>query len=293
MKKKAIIFGSNGQDGYYLSKLLINEGLEVIGIDRSGNCIPGDVSDLSFVENLIKEHTPDHIFHFAALSTTKHAALFDNHRIISTGTLNILESVYRHSKHTKVFLSASAMQFENKGRPINEQTPFCASSPYSIARIQSVYAGRYYRSIGLAVYVGYFFNHDSALRTEQHINKKITEAVKRIAKGSAEKLEIGDIDVQKEFNFAGDIVEAVWKLMGQDTVPEVVIGSGKAYSIKDWLIACFSKFNLNWQDHVIIKKGFTPEYKILVSDPALLKSIGWSPKVDFHNLVDLMMTNEQ
>jgi len=288
---KAIIFGANGQDGQYLSQLLQNKKIKVIGVSRSGKqWTKGDVADLHFVESLIKQHNPDYIFHFAAISTTKHSALFDNHKAISTGTLNILESVKKHCPKCKVFLSGSALQFKNKGLPIDEKTPFEANNPYSVARIQSVYAGRYYRNVfGLQVYVGYFFNHDSPLRGEQHVNQKIALSIKRIINGSNEKLELGNIDVKKEFNFAGDIVEAVWILVNQNIVYEAVIGSGKAYSIKNWLEYCFKKTNKKWQDFVTKKKDFVADYKILVSNPKLIKSIGWRPKVDFFKLADLMM----
>lgn len=287
---KAIIFGSNGQDGYYLSKLLAQQKIEVIVVSRSGNGIIGDVSDLAFTEALIKKYQPGYIFHLAANSTTRHYALFDNHQAISTGTLNILESVRLHSPHSNIFLSGSAMQFKNEGLPIDEKTSFEASSPYSVARIQSVYAGRYYRSaFGLKVYAGYFFNHDSPLRSEQHVNQKIVKAALRIAGGSSEKLELGNLTVQKEFNYAGDIVEAVWRLVNQGDIFEAVIGYGKTHSIQEWLIYCFKKVNKDWEDFVTIKQGYVPEYKILVSNPKLIKSLGWEPSVDFYQLADLMM----
>lgn len=287
---KAIIFGINGQDGYYLTQLLKLNRVDVIGVSRSNAEFSGDVADYSFVESIIKKHKPNYIFHFAANSTTRHSALFDNHNAISTGTLNILECVRLYCPTAKVFLSGSAMQFKNEGVPIDEQTPFEASSPYSIARIQSVYAGRYYRSaFGLLVYFGYFFNHDSPLRSERHVNQKIISSVKRIANGSTEKLELGNLDVKKEFNYAGDVVEAVWTLVKQDTVFEAIIGSGDAHSIQEWVEYCFKKINKNWEDYVIINHDFVPDYEILVSNPKLIRSIGWQPKVDFYKLADMMM----
>ncbi|MEI6056745.1 MAG: GDP-mannose 4,6-dehydratase [Lentisphaerota bacterium] len=290
---KSIIIGINGQDGYYLSNLLRLNKIEVFGLDSTpGTWLTGDVGNFEIVQSLIKSYKPDYLFHFAAISTTKHEALFDNHSAISTGTLNILESVKLHSPGTKVFLSGSAMQFKNKGVPIDEQTPFDASSPYSVARIHSIYSGRYFRnSFGLKVYAGYFFNHDSPLRTEQHLNQKIAATAKRVAKGSQEKLEIGNIEVQKEFNFAGDIVEAIWALVNQEQIFEAVIGSGEAHSIREWIEYCFKKVGLKWQDFVIPNKNFIPEYEILVSNPKLIKSIGWKPKNSFNQLADLMMGN--
>ena len=290
---KAIIFGISGQDGNYLSHLLKHKHIDVIGISRKGGNINGTVTDYSFVESIIKIKKPDYIFNFAANSTTGHSALFENHETISTGALNILEAVRLHSPLTKVFLSGSAMQFLNEGLPINEQTPFEASSPYSVARIHSVYASRYYRNkFGIKVYMGFFFNHDSPLRLEHHVNQKITKAVQRIALGSAELLKLGNVDVQKEFGFAGDIVEAVWTLINQEKVFEAIIGTGRAYSIKDWTVSCFEKIGKDWKNYVLINQDFVPEYKILVSDPQIIKSLGWVPKVEFEKLVEIMMFNK-
>lgn len=287
---KAIIFGSNGQDGYYLRKVLAQEGIECRGISRTGDAVHGDVADYGFVEKQIAEYQPTYIFHFAANSTTRHRALFENHQTISTGTVNILESVKIHSPNSKVFISGSAMQFRNGGLPIDEQTPFEASSPYAVSRIHSVYAARYYREkFGMKTYVGYFFNHDSPLRTEQHVNQFVINAVKRIHAGSADKLEIGNINVKKEFSFAGDIVNAVWMLVQQEAVFEVVIGSGVPYSLKEWIEYCFDRVDKKWNDYVISKTGFVGEYDILVSKPDLIKSLGWTPKVNMHQLADMML----
>ena len=155
---KAVIFGVKGQDGYYLSELLRLKGIDIVGVSRFGiDGVRGDVSDTVFVKDLIKAHQPDYIFHLAANSTTQHSALFENHEAISRGTLNILECAKLFCPQAKIFLSGSAMQFKNEGLPINEKTPFEAKSPYAVARIHSVYAGRYYRDVfGLRVYVGLF-----------------------------------------------------------------------------------------------------------------------------------------
>ena len=281
---KAIIFGASGQDGFYLKQLLRRESVETIGVARSGNGVIGDVSDRSFVDELIKTHCPDYVFHLAANSTTRHAAVFDNHAAICTGTINILEAVYRHCTQSKVFLSGSAMQFENDGTSIDEKTAFAPLSPYAVSRIHSVYAGRYYRSLPLKVYIGYFFNHDSPQRKPSHINKKIALAVR-----NGEAIEIGDITVKKEFNFAGDMMEAVWCLVNQEDIFEAVVGSGKAYSIEEWLDLCFTRVNKNWRDYVTIRENFKPEYQVLVSNPGLINSLGWQPKVDIHDLARMMV----
>ena len=289
---KAIIFGSGGQDGYYLRLLLQQKNVTVINISRSKSDFSGDVSDFDFVNIRIQEIKPDYVFSFAANSTTHHQALFENHESISTGSLNILESVRLHCPDAIVFLTGSAMQFENIGLPINESTPFEASSPYSVSRIHSVYAGRYYREkFGLKVYIGYFFNHDSPLRSEQHINQKIVKAALRIAEGSSEVLEIGNISIQKEFAFAGDIVAGVWTLVNQQSIFEAVIGTGITYPLQEWVEICFSKLGLKWQDHIVLQNNFIAEYDILGSDPALIRSIGWEWKADIYDLADMMIYN--
>lgn len=289
---QAVIFGANGQDGYYLKQLCEREGLQALLVSRSkGPWLSGDVADFDFVESFIKQHKPAYVFHLAANSTTQHHALFENHESIATGTLNILEACYRHSQHSRIFLSGSAVQFENKGLPINEQTPFAPLSPYAVARIQSVYAGRYYRGLGLRVYVGYFFNHDSPLRTERHVNQKIALAVHRIGRGSTEKIEVGNVNVRKEFNYAGDVMQAVWQLINQDEVFEAVVGCGKAHSIQDWIEVCFLLIGKKPEGYIVQKEAFTPEYNLLVSDPRLLFSLGYRPQVDIKGLAAMMVNN--
>jgi GDPmannose 4,6-dehydratase len=287
---KALIFGINGQDGFYLNQILKQEKIEVIGVSRSNdNWIKGSVADYDLVSRLIKEHQPNYIFHLAANSTTKHEALFENHETISTGTLNILESVKLFSPTSKVFISGSGLQFKNEGKPIKETDAFEARDPYSVARIQSVYAARYYRSLGVKTYVGYFFNHDSPLRSERHVNQKIVAAVKRISSGTDEKIELGDITVKKEFTFAGDTAQAIWTLIKNEAVYETVIGSGKAYSIEDWLNICFGYFNLDWKSHVKTNDSFKSEYTILVSDPSTLFGLGWKQQVEIDALAKMMI----
>lgn len=286
---KAMIFGAGGQDGFYLGELLARAHVETIKVSRSGGGLTGDVADWQFVERSIQSQRPEYVFHLAANSTTRHDAVFENHAAISTGTINILEAVYRHSPKSKVFLSGSAVQFENSGEPIDETTPFAPLSPYAVSRIHSVYAGRYYRSLGLRVYVGYFFNHDSPLRTERHVNQKIARAAKRVAGGSVERLEIGDASVRKEFNFAGDVTEAVWRLVNQEEVFEAVIGSGEAHSIEEWIELCFSLAGRDWREFVTLKEGFSAEYRILVSNPVLIKSLGWQPRTSIRALAQMMM----
>lgn len=289
---RAVIFGANGQDGFYLDKLLFDKQIEVIKVSRKGPYVHGNVGDWGFVESLIKEKKPEFIFHFAAKSTTSHTALKENHEAICTGAMNILEATRLHCPSSKIFLSGSAMQFKNDGKPINEKTAFEANSAYSASRIHSVYTGRYYRDKhAIKVYVGYLFNHDSSLRSEQHVNQKIVKAVQRIRIGSCERIDIGDMNVRKEFNFAGDIVNAIWALIKQDNIFEAVIGSGEAYSIKEWVKICFDKIGKNYLDYIVSNGRYNAEYNLLVSDPKLIYSIGWSPETSIYQLADIMIEN--
>lgn len=286
----AIIFGAAGQDGIYLTQLLLAKQCKVIAVNRSADGEASVISNFEKVCQLVKDNKPQYIFHLAANSTTNHNAWQQNHETISTGSMNILEAVKQYSPATKIFLSGSGLQFKNTGMPIKETDDFDASSIYAVSRIHTVYAARYYRSIGIKVYVGYFFNHDSPYRTERHINKKISETAKRIAGGSNEKLQIGDLTVKKEFGFAGDIVKAIITLVEQDVVCEAVIGTGVAHTIEEWIAVCFSYYGLEWQKYTAPLAGFTSEYRILVSDPSTMFSIGWKPETTIHSLAKIMLT---
>ena len=285
----ALIFGANGQDGYYLQELCKLKNITPICIARSGAGIPGDVADYHLVEQLIKQYLPTYIFHLAANSTTRHDALFENHETISTGTLNILEAVKKHSPTSKVFITGSGLQFKNTGNPISENDEFEANSAYSVARIQSVYAARYYRSLGIRAYVGYLFHHESPQRKASHVAKMIAMATQRIAAGSNEILEIGDLAVCKEWTYARDVMLGVMTLLEQDEVFEATVGSGFAYSIENWLEQCFTLIGKDWHDHVRLRPGFVSEYKQLVSNPKTINALGWYPSTTFSDLAKMMM----
>ena len=285
----AIIFGSNGQDGHYLSLLLQQEGYEVIGVSRSGNNLSADITKYEEVAYLIKNTNPAFIFHLAANSTTRHDALFENNDTIGTGTINILEAVKNFSPSTKIFISGSGLQFVNNEVPIKETDAFEARDAYSVSRIQSVYAARYYRRLGLKIYIGYFFNHDSPQRTERHMAMKIAAFAKRIKNGIEEKLEIGDITVIKEWTYAGDVVKGIWTLVQQNEISEANIGSGLGFSIEEWLNACFNYIGKDYKEYILLKNNFIPEFKQLVSDPSLIFSLGWKPTISFIQLAQMMV----
>jgi GDPmannose 4,6-dehydratase len=287
---KAIVFGANGQDGHYLVALLREQGVETLGVSRAGPWHRADLGDFAAVEALIRENQPDYVFHLAARSTTSHEALFENHQTIATGTINVLEAARRHCPKARIFITGSGVQFCNTGVPIDEDTAFEASSPYAVARIQSVYAARYYRSLGLRTYVGYLFHHESPRRPPSHLSRLIALAAQRIGNGSDERLTIGDISVVKEWSFAGDIAAAIATLVRQDGVSEAVIGSGEGHSVEEWLERCFALAGKAWRDHVDLTPGFRPEYATLLSRPERMKSLGWAPRVDFGTLAGMMMS---
>jgi GDPmannose 4,6-dehydratase len=286
---KALVFGSNGQDGHYLLELLRQEHIEGIGVSRSGTGRHADVSKLADVEALVREVRPAYIFHLAASSTTRHEAGLENHDTIATGTLNILESAYRHAPAARVFITGSGVQFRNTGVDIDEETPFEPSSLYSVARIQAVFAARYYRSLGVRTFVGYLFHHESPRRPPGHVSRMTSLAAHRIGLGSAETVALGDTSVVKEWTFAGDTMRAALMLARQDEIAEAVIGSGEGHSIEEWVELCFRLAGRHARDHVTRIEGFRPEYPRLVSRPTRIKSLGWAPTVTFEDLAAMMM----
>lgn len=290
---KVLIFGANGQDGYYLSRSCRKKQMEVIGISRSGPWLRGDVASFEIVEELIRKHHPEFIFDLAATSTTMHEAIFEHHATIGTGTINILESVRKWSPKSKVFITGSGLQFVNHGEPISETDPFCHGSSYVAARNYSVYLARYFRDIGIQTYVGYLFHHESPFRGSRHISQEIIRAVQRIAKGSEEIIELGDFAVRKEWTFAEDVSEGIMTLVEQDQVFEATIGSGQAYSINRWLDECFKLINKDWKFYVREKENFKAEYQVLISNPKTINALGWYATTTITELAKIMINHYQ
>jgi GDPmannose 4,6-dehydratase len=288
----ALIFGANGQDGHYLTEQCRAGRMQVVAVSRTSGDVVADVADYDAVASLVKQHQPAMVFHLAANSSTAHQAGFENHATISTGSLNVLEAVFQHSRHSKVFITGSGVQFENRGLPISEIDPFFAGSLYAVSRIQSVYAARYYRSLGLKTYIGYLFHHESPLRKPHHVSRVIVDAVRQIGSGRSQPIDLGDISVRKEWTFAADVARGILCLTSQDAVFEACIGSGEPYSIEDWLVECFGQIGQKWQDFVRIKPRFEAEYKMLVSNPATIKSLGWSPQTSFSELAKMMLKHQ-
>ena len=286
---EALIFGANGQDGHYLGRLCERRGFSVAAVSRRDAPIIGDVADATFVTELIRARRPGLIFHLAANSTTRHDAAAENHATIGTGTLNVLEAVYRHSPESRVFLAGSALQFVNHGRPISEDDPWDSGSPYAAVRNYSNLLARYYRRLGLRVYFGYLFHHESPRRKSGHVSKTIADAAHRAAAGEKFTLEMGDLSVEKEWTFAGDTVEAMLTLTNQEAVFEANLGSGVTHTIADWARECFTAVGRDWREYIVKKSGFTPEYPRLVANPVRIHALGWQPKTSFEELARLMV----
>jgi len=289
---RILVFGANGQDGRYLSEFYRKFGCEVFEVGRSTKFPLGDISSKEFVDEIINKIKPDIIFHLAARSSTRYEFLFENHQTINTGSLNILDAVYRFKPECKVFITGSGLQFVNKGEPIHETNDFEANSAYSLARIHSAYTSRFYRSLGLRVYIGYLFHHESPFRGPSHLSQAIVQLCRRIENGSTEIFEIGDLTVEKEMTFAGDIINGIVSLVNQDKVFEATIGSGVPYTVKDWVEICFHLINKDWHDYIILKNNYNPEYSKLVSDPSTITSLGWKPLVSIETLAEMMLTYE-
>lgn len=287
----ALIFGVTGQDGWYLSRICSREGVAVYGVSRSGGdgWVKGDVGDRRFVDDVIRELRCDYTFHLAADSTTRHEALFRNVNAIVSGSTNILEASLRHAPNSKVFLAGSALQFESGGELVSVSMPMAASSAYVIARNYASFAAKYYRTLGLRTYVGYFCHHDSPLRRERHLSAKVASTVARIRNGSKEKLEIEYPEVIREFNFAGDVMEAVWMLVNQEDITNCVIGSGHGSSVRDWIELCFRLAALDWHEHVVVTPKGPPPFQRLVADSSMIRSIGWKPVTDIVGLAEMML----
>ncbi len=288
---KALIFGANGQDGFYLSEACKKRDIEVIGISQHGPWFHGNISNRKTVESLIREHLPNYIFHLAATSTTKNEAIFENHESIGTGTINILEAVKQWAPECKVFLAGSGLQFVNVGNPLSEESPFCHNSCYAATRNYSIYMARYFRTLGIKTYVGYLFHHESPLRKAHHVSQKIIQGVKDISLGGKVTLELGDISVVKEWTYAADIVEGILTLIEQEKVFEATIGSGRGYSIKEWIIECFNLIGKEWRDYIKEKDNFKPEYTTLISNPQTINSLGWKATTPISELAKIMLNH--
>jgi len=286
MKKRyALVFGGLGQDGHYLEKILAREGLTPILLGRKN----GDVGNQLQVDTIVSTTQPEYIFHFAADSNTAHDSIFDNQDAIVNGTTNILEAVKDHCPKCRVFLAGSILQFDDN-KPIDHMSSFFAfDSAYAAQRHAMTAIGRYYRKLDIPVYIGYFGHHDSPRRTEQYLAMRIAQAAKRIAAGSKENIILRDPMDRKEWNFAGDFMEAVWILVNS-TVYEAVIGTGRTMTISGFAELCLKEAGY------VGPQRWTPDWttatpRVAVTNPKIMAHLGWKPQVNEQELARMLVAS--
>jgi GDPmannose 4,6-dehydratase len=321
--KKALITGITGQDGSYLAELLLEKGYEVHGIKRRSSSFNtsriehilmdrhekatrlfthyGDLSDATSLEKIINLVDPDEIYNLAAQSNVR--ASFEipisTVDIDALGTLKLLEAIKNTGriKKVKYYQASSSEMFGNAPVfPINEQTIFNPRSPYACAKAFAHYQTINYReSYGLHASCGILFNHESPRRGKTFVTRKITLALAHILAKKQEKLFLGNIEAKRDWGYAKDYVEAMWKMLQQKEGDDFVIATGVAYSVRDLLDYSFQLFNLDWNKYVEIDPDFfrPAEVNYLEGDATKAKEkLGWKPTTDFHELIKIMLVND-
>lgn len=310
---RALICGVSGQDGGYLSKLLLEKGYEVYGTSRDANMasfsnlislgikdkvhlVSMAVNDFRSVLNTIKYVAPDEIYNLAGQSSVglSFEQPVETLESISVGTLNLLECIRFLDKNIKIYSAGSSECFGGVGDVAsNEETPFRPRSPYAVAKATAFWEMANYReAYGIFACNGILFNHESPLRPERFVTQKIIHSVVRIAAGQQEILELGNIDIERDWGWAPEYVEAMWMMLQHDTADDYVIATGNTHSLKKLMQLAFEAVSLDWKEHVRINKDFIRPSELLVSkaDPEKAKNIlGWQAKFQLHDIVNEMV----
>ncbi|CAM3529881.1 GDP-mannose 4,6-dehydratase [Marinicrinis lubricantis] len=340
MKKKALITGVTGQDGAYLSEFLLNKGYEVHGIKRRASSFNtdridhlyqdlheehvnfflhyGDMTDSTNLIRILQEVQPDEVYNLAAQSHVKVSFETPEYTANSDalGTLRLLEAIRILGMTERVkFYQASTSELYGKVQevPQNENTPFYPRSPYAAAKIYGYWITVNYReAYNMFACNGILFNHESPLRGETFVTRKITRAAARMKLGLQDILYLGNLDAKRDWGFAGDYVEAMWLMLQQDKPEDYVIATGETRTVREFVEAAFQELNmeLEWQGSGVHEKGidkasgrsvvevdpryFRPtEVDVLLGDPGKAKrQLGWSPKVTFKELVSMMVHSD-
>ena len=318
--KKAFVTGITGQDGYYLSELLLNKDYEVHGVIRRSssfntsriesflsqhkdtskfNLYYSDLLDSSSLNNLISNIQPDEIYNLAAQSHV--AVSFKNpmYTISSgnQGTVSLLEAVRNADKQIK-FYQASSSEMYGGGvkEKLNEKSLFDPKSPYAASKVFSHNMTKLYReSYDIFGVNGILFNHESPLRGETFVTRKITRAVGRISLGLQEKLTLGNLEASRDWGFAGDYVEGMWLMMQHESADDWVLATGDTHTVKEFAKEAFDIVGLNWEDYVVTsEKYFRPnEVDYLLGDSSKATNLlGWKPKTSFKDLVTKMVDED-
>ncbi len=318
--KRAFITGITGQDGSYLTELLLNKGYEVHGLIRRASTFNtdridhlyrdihdpdnhlylhfGDLSTSGQLTDLLHSIKPDEIYHLGAQSHVR--VSFDvpeyTGDITGMGTLRLLEAVRKTGIKTKFYQASSSEMFGAAPPPQNEQTLFQPQSPYAASKVFAYYLVRNYRdAYKIFACNGILFNHESPRRGETFVTRKITRAATRIKLGLQDKLYLGNTAAKRDWGYAGDFVEAMWLMLQQDEPDDFVIATGETHSVREFLEKVFQKLDLDIEKHVAIdSRYFRPtEVDVLLGDAAKArKKLGWTPKVSFEQLIDMMVASD-
>jgi GDPmannose 4,6-dehydratase len=313
---RALITGVTGQDGYYLSKLLLSKGYEVFGLVRGQNnpkieflreelpevqILTGDLLDISSLLRALNASQPDEFYNLGAISfvaySWENASLTSD--VTGKGVLNALEAVrlYAGNDISKVkFYQASSSEMFGKVQqvPQSESTLLWPRSPYGVAKVFGHYMTINYReSYGMHASSGILFNHESPMRGPEFVTRKISMAVARIALGRQKTLTLGNLDAKRDWGFAGDYVDAMWRMLQQPEGDDYVVSTGTTQSVRDYLDAAFTHVGIDdWEKLVLQDPAFyrPAEVDLLVGDPSKARDkLGWEAKVSFPELVAMMV----
>jgi GDPmannose 4,6-dehydratase len=316
---RALITGITGQDGLYLSELLLSKGYEVYGLIRGQNnpklelvrstvpdvrLVTGDLTDMSSLIRALEVAQPDEVYNLGAISFVAYS--WDNALLTSEvtgkGVLNMLEAVrlYSHDDPAKVrFYQASSSEMFGKVQevPQRETTLLWPRSPYGVAKVFGHYMTINYReSYGMHASSGILFNHESPRRGPEFVTRKVSQAVARIKLGLQDEIVMGNLDAKRDWGFAGDYVEAMWRMLQQDTADDYVVATGETHSIGELLDIAFSAVGIDdWSGYVRQDPAFMrpAEVDLLIGDPAKARDVlGWQPQVGFSELVTMMVEND-
>jgi GDPmannose 4,6-dehydratase len=315
--KKAFITGITGQDGSYLAELLLEKGYAVHGLIRRASTFNtdridhlykdfhdpearvylhyGDLSVSGQLTDLLHDIKPDEIYHLGAQSHVRVSFDMPEYTgdITGLGTLRLLEAIRKTEIKTRFYQASSSEMFGAAPPPQYELTPFQPQSPYAAAKVYAYYIVRNYRdAYKLFACNGILFNHESPRRGETFVTRKITRAAARIKLGLQDKLYLGNLEAKRDWGFAGDYVEAMWLILQQEKPDDFVIATGETHSVREFVEKVFQKLGLDYQQHVIIDpRYFRPtEVDVLLGDSTKAKkTLGWNPKVNFDQLIDMMV----
>ncbi len=315
--KKALITGITGQDGSYLAEFLLAKGYEVHGLIRRASTFNteridhiyrdphdpdaqlflhyGDLANGEQLNNLIYNLKPDEIYHLGAQSHVR--VSFDTPEytgdVTGLGTTRILEAIRRSGIKTKFYQASSSELFGSAPAPQSENTPFQPQSPYSCAKLYAYWMTVNYRKgYDLFACNGILFNHESPRRGETFVTRKITRALARILQGKQDRLYLGNLAAKRDWGYAPEYVEAMWRMLQQDEADDIVIGTGDTHSVQEFLDEAFAYVDLDPQEYVEIdQRYFRPtEVDVLLADTAKArKQLHWEPKVAFRELVRIMV----